>query len=84
MTTTELRLQADQHTPRHFPGDLVAFLCEEALCSTLVLVRSLLGAEQAPTTIELTYPQPPYVGQYQRFFRCPVRFDADAPPPNSP
>ncbi|MFI7128753.1 AraC family transcriptional regulator [Nonomuraea sp. NPDC050153] len=58
--------------------ELVAFLCEEALCSTLVFIRSMFGADWAPTCVELTYPAPPYAERYRRFFRCPVRFGADA------
>ncbi|MEU8122457.1 AraC family transcriptional regulator [Spirillospora sp. NPDC049024] len=58
--------------------ELIAFLCEEAMCSTLVLLRSMLGADWSPTRIELAYPAPPYAEEYRRFFRCPILFDAAA------
>ncbi len=58
--------------------ELVAFLCEELLCSMVVLFRSLLGARWSPTCVELAYPAPSYSPEYRRFFGCPVRFGADA------
>ncbi|APU15380.1 MULTISPECIES: AraC family transcriptional regulator [Actinoalloteichus] len=58
--------------------ELVAFLCEEALCSTLVVIRAMLGAAWSPTRVELAYPAPQYVQEYHRLFRCPLRFDAEA------
>jgi AraC-like DNA-binding protein len=54
--------------------DLTAFLVEESLCSTVVFMRSMLGRDQSPTLVELSYPAPAYVREYLSFFRCPVRF----------
>jgi AraC-like DNA-binding protein len=58
--------------------ELVAFLAEELLCSTVNLARSVFGPGWSPSYIELGYPAPPYAEEYRRFFRCRVRFDADA------
>lgn len=58
--------------------ELVPFLCEEALCSTVLFIRTMTGADWSPTRVELTYPAPRYVEEYHRFFRCPIRLDADA------
>lgn len=58
--------------------ELVAFLCEEAFCSTVLIVRSLLGVDTAPKYLELTYPAPTYAREYRNFFRCPVQFSAHA------
>ncbi|WP_433620843.1 AraC family transcriptional regulator [Nocardia sp. CA-120079] len=58
--------------------ELTPFLIEEALCSTVVFMRSMLGRDQSPTVIELSYSPPAYVREYAYFFRCPVRFDAPA------
>jgi AraC-like DNA-binding protein len=71
----EIALRVHERRPDR---ELVAFLCEEMLCSTLILARSVLGADQSPTYVELSYPAPPYAEEYRRFFRCPVRFGADA------
>lgn len=71
----ELALRFYERSP---DPELVAFLCEEALCSTTVLMRSLLGPDQHPTYVELSYPQPTYWREYQRFFRCPIRYGGDA------
>ena len=55
--------------------DLVAFLCEEALTSTLVMIRSMLGEPSwAPSRVALTYPPPVHAAHYRRTFRCPVGF----------
>jgi len=58
--------------------DLLPFLCEEAFGSTLLLVRSVLGADVLPERLELAYPQPAHAAAVRSFFRCPIRFDADA------
>jgi len=58
--------------------ELVAFLCEEAFCSTLVLIRSVFGADVSPNCVELAYPPPSYVREYRHFFRCPVFTGASA------
>lgn len=58
--------------------EVIAFLCEEVFCSTLVFARATLGPDQAPSYLELTYPPPPYAEEYQRFFRCRLHFGAAA------
>ncbi|MFC9897105.1 AraC family transcriptional regulator [Nocardia sp. NPDC127579] len=70
---TALRLHERRPEP-----ELISFLCEEALCSTTVFVRSVVGPDWAPTRVELSYPPPPYAHRYERFFRCPVEFGAQA------
>ncbi|MET9216373.1 MULTISPECIES: AraC family transcriptional regulator [unclassified Nocardia] len=57
---------------------ILRFLCEEILCSTILFVRSVVGADWAPERVELTYPAPVYARRYERFFRCPVVFGAEA------
>jgi len=71
----EFALRLHERSPE---PELIAFLCEEVLCSTLALIRSIFGDDYTPTLVELSYPAPPYVQEYRRFFRCPLRFDADA------
>jgi AraC-like DNA-binding protein len=71
----EIALRLHERRPDQ---ELVAFLCEETLCSTLILARSVLGADSSPTYVELSYAAPPYAEEYRRFFRCRVRFGADA------
>ncbi|MFE3055296.1 AraC family transcriptional regulator [Nocardia sp. NPDC059239] len=68
-----LRLHERRPEPR-----LLAFLCEEVLCSVLILMRSVLGPGWSPTRVELGYPPPPYAAEYHRFLRCPVDFSAGA------
>lgn len=58
--------------------ELVAFLCEEAFCSTLVLIRSAFGTDVSPKYVELAYPAPSYAREYRHFFRCPVHTGAAA------
>lgn len=57
--------------------ELVEFLCEEMLCSTLAFIRSFIDAGLSPNFLELTYDSPPYASEYHRFFRCPIIFGAD-------
>ena len=73
-TGNGLLLQLHERSPE---PDLIAFLCEEVFCSTLLLIRSVLGPDRSPEYIEVSYPAPAYAREYRQFFRCPVRFDAD-------
>lgn len=65
---------------RHPEPDLVAFLCEEAFCSSLVVARAINGGTVAlsPSLLELSYPEPVYGREYRRFFGCPVTFGGSA------
>jgi AraC-like DNA-binding protein len=58
--------------------ELVALCCEEALCSTLLVLRTTLDPGWSPARIELTYPAPGYVSDYHLFFRCDLGFGAEA------
>ncbi|MFI6365219.1 AraC family transcriptional regulator [Nocardia sp. NPDC050630] len=71
----QVTLSVHQRTP---DPELTVFLIEEALCSAVVFMRSLVGAEQNLTSVELSYPAPAYAPEYRQFFRCPVRFESDA------
>ncbi|MGC7101759.1 AraC family transcriptional regulator [Amycolatopsis lurida] len=71
----EVALRLDERSP---DPELVAFLCEEALCSTVAFIRAVAGVDWAPTRIELTYTAPAYGARYHRFFRCPVLFGVAA------
>lgn len=55
---------------------LQTFLFEEALCTAVTFMRTMLGANRSPSSVELAYPAPAYADEYTRFFRCPVVFDA--------
>ncbi|MGE0221034.1 AraC family transcriptional regulator [Mycolicibacterium sp.] len=70
---TDLVMQVHERAPE---PELVAFLCEEAFCSTLVLMRSVAGTDLSPNYVELAYPAPGYAREYRHFFRCPVYTDA--------
>jgi AraC-like DNA-binding protein len=72
---TDLILSVRERAPE---PELVAFLCEEAFCSAMLIVRSLLRADMTPKYLELAYPAPGYARAYGRFFRCPVQFGAHA------
>ncbi|MCZ4607780.1 AraC family transcriptional regulator [Streptomyces sp. Lzd4kr] len=71
----EFALRLHERSPE---PELIAFLCEEVLCSILALSRSIFEDDQTPVRVELSYPAPPYIQEYQRFFRCPLRFNAEA------
>jgi AraC-like DNA-binding protein len=65
-------------TPRSFDSELNVFLIEEALAGAVAVVRTLVGDRFGPKRVELAYPRPPQAAAYAAFFRCPVRFGADA------
>ncbi|UNB55835.1 AraC family transcriptional regulator [Mycolicibacterium sp. YH-1] len=58
--------------------ELITFLCEEALCSTWLFIRSVFGTSISPKYVELAYPAPSYERKYRQVFGCPVQFGAPA------
>jgi AraC-like DNA-binding protein len=50
---------------------------EGAIAITCNIIRSLCGADWSPTEVLLAGRRPADVRPYRRFFRAPVRFDAD-------
>lgn len=59
--------------------ELLAFLCEEALASTVTVLRSMLADPTwAPLQVDLAYPPPAHAARYHHSFRCPITFRAGA------
>ena len=77
-------LQAGKETTHvvasnRFPSpETHVFLVEEAFASFLQVARGLAGNAFKPVRVELAYPAPPYVSEYERVFGCPVRFGQPA------
>jgi AraC-like DNA-binding protein len=73
-------LEPDGETTRiiasnRFPSpETHVFLVEEAFASFLQIARGLVGNSFKPIRVELAYPAPSYVSEYERVFGCPVRF----------
>ncbi|MEU1550968.1 AraC family transcriptional regulator ligand-binding domain-containing protein [Nocardia sp. NPDC005745] len=65
-------------TPRIPDPRLTAFLIEEALASTVVFLRTMLGTDLNPIAIEFPYAAPAYAPMYYRVFRSAVTFEADS------
>jgi AraC-like DNA-binding protein len=59
-------------------SELNVFLIEEAFAGAVAVVRTLIGDRFGPKRVELAYPKPSHAAAYTAFFRCPVRFGADA------
>lgn len=82
LTDADAEFRGDQFALRLYERApepaLLRFLCEESFFSTLLLFRSFAGAHLEPLLVECAYPAPEYANAYRRFFRCPVRFDAQA------
>lgn len=57
---------------------LEIFLFEEALCTAVTFMRTMLGVKRSPLSVELSYPATAYADEYARFFRCPIVFGAGA------
>jgi AraC-like DNA-binding protein len=65
-------------TPRSYDSELNRFLIEEAFAGIVAVVRGLVGPRFSPKRVELTFPKPSHSASYAAFFRCPVRFGAEA------
>nr|WP_232541856.1 AraC family transcriptional regulator [Nocardia bovistercoris] len=73
---------SEHHLTLHFEElepepALAAFLYEQTLCTALVFLRTVLGADLNPISVDLPYPAPCHVEEYHRLFRCPIDFEAD-------
>ncbi len=64
-------------TPRVFDLETEAFLVEEAFAGSVAVVRAMVGPAFRPVQVDLAYPSEGHHRLYERFFRCPVRFQAD-------
>jgi AraC-like DNA-binding protein len=62
--------------PRFADPEILVFLCEELFASTLILARTLVGAEFKPLLLELTYPAPRHAAKYRALFGCEIHFGA--------
>ncbi|MCU7370547.1 AraC family transcriptional regulator [Paucibacter sp. O1-1] len=64
-------------TPHVFDLEIETFLVEEAFSSAVAVTRAMVGASFRPLQVDFAYACPANPRLYERFFRCPVRFDAD-------
>jgi AraC-like DNA-binding protein len=54
------------------------FLIESSMAAMVAVFRVLMHSQRSPEWVELAFARPAYSQAYQDFFRCPVRFNADA------
>lgn len=67
------KIKAVFFTPPHAPK--MSRHCFEATFSSSVrMMRSLTGADISPLEVTFVYPEPASISEYERIFRCPVRF----------
>jgi AraC-like DNA-binding protein len=64
-------------TSRVFDLEIEAFLVEQTFAGSVAVVRSMLGPNFRPAQVDLAYGDEGHRRLYERFFRCPVRFQAD-------
>lgn len=69
----QLRLSA---TPYIFDSEVESFLIEESFAGIVAVMRGMVGAGFKPQRVEFAYARPAPLRLYERFFRCPVQFDA--------
>ncbi|SDI49414.1 AraC-type DNA-binding protein [Paraburkholderia steynii] len=62
-------------TSRYHEPDILLFLVEEAFGNFLKIVHALVGDDFRPSKIDLSFPKPAYSEQYDRIFRCPIRYE---------
>ena len=65
-------------SPRSYDPELNVFLIDEALAGAVAVVRTLVGDRFGPKRVELVHSRPRHAAAYAAFFRCPVRFGAEA------
>lgn len=64
-------------SPRLFDLEIEPFLVEEAFAGSVAVVRAMVGSSFRPTQVDFTFDSGGHHRLYERFFRCPVRFQAD-------
>ncbi|OYU28221.1 MAG: AraC family transcriptional regulator [Burkholderiales bacterium PBB2] len=64
-------------TPHIFDREIESFLIEESFAGVVAVMRSMVGPNFKPLRIEFAYTCPAQPRLYERFFRCPVHFNAD-------
>jgi AraC-like DNA-binding protein len=57
-------------------GDLFPFALEVWWSSVYSGLHTILGDELALSSLSISYPAPAYASEYERIFRCPIRFGA--------
>lgn len=57
-------------------GDLTAFFCDEAFASMITCLNMMLGDHHDLVRLELSYDHSVYLDDYQKFFNCPILFNA--------
>jgi AraC-like DNA-binding protein len=67
------KIKAIFFTPPHAPK--MSRHCFEATFSSSVrMMRTLTGVDLSPREVTFIYPEPASTSEYERIFRCPVRF----------
>lgn len=63
-------------TPHIFDMEIEPFLVEESFAGAVAITRAMVGTGFRPLQVDFAYACPAKPHIYERFFRCPVRFDA--------
>ncbi len=64
-------------TPRVSDLEIEPFLVMEAFAGSVAVVRAMVGAAFRPVQLDLAHASDGHRRLYERFFHCPVRFEAD-------
>lgn len=67
------KIKVNFSTPPHAP-QMSRHCFESTLASSVRMMRSLTGQPLSPLEVTFIYPQPANPAEYERVFRCPVRF----------
>jgi AraC-like DNA-binding protein len=68
------RITVTLHTPPHAP-EMSRHCFEATLSSSVRLMRTLTGSDLSPLQVTFEHAAPESTAEYERVFRCPVRFD---------
>lgn len=64
-------------TPRLFDLAIERFLVEEAFAGSVAVARAIVGGHFRPAQVEFAFADNGHRRLYERFFHCPIRFQAD-------
>lgn len=68
------KIHIEFFTPPHAPA-MSRHCFDSAISTSVQMMRTLTGIPLDPLEVTFAYPKPESTAEYERIFRCPVRFD---------
>lgn len=74
-------VRRDDHAEMHWHSPMAALsrpVGEEHMASWVAFARWMLGSDRSPIWVSFVHPAPPSLAEYERIFRCELRFEQPA------